>query len=135
MKPKFIGKYLKVYTNVTFYYCSIWIHMISIFFFAFCSIATHLVLTEFHLQARMTPHLHEIILIVRVRWISKLYTCNLILFYFSISIYLISTFLLQHLQYRHLIIAPVDRASASAWLYKHPYIISIDTSQAHQLPS
>ena len=66
MKPKLIGKYLKVYTNVTFYYCSIWIHMISIFFFTFYSIATNLVLIVFHLQARMTPHLHEIILKVRV---------------------------------------------------------------------
>ena len=30
--------------------------------------------------------------------------------------------LLLKLQYRHLITAPVDWTSASAWLYKHPWI-------------
>ena len=36
------------------------------------------------------------------------------------------------LQYRHLIPAPVDRTSASAWLYKTPWITCQKITQAHQ---
>ena len=34
-------------------------------------------------------------------------------------------------QYRHLIPAPVDRMSVSAWLYKHPWISCQRISQTH----
>ena len=33
---------------------------------------------------------------------------------------------------RHLIPAPIDRTSASAWLYKHPWITHQNISKAHQ---
>ena len=36
------------------------------------------------------------------------------------------------LQYRHLISSPVDRSSAIAWLYKHPWITCQKIRQAHQ---
>ena len=38
----------------------------------------------------------------------------------------------QHIQYRHLIPAPVDRTSASFWLYKHPWVSCQNISQTHQ---
>ena len=38
----------------------------------------------------------------------------------------------QHIQYRHLIPAPVDRTSASFWLYKHPWVTCQKISQTHQ---
>ena len=37
----------------------------------------------------------------------------------------------SNLQYRHLIPAPVDRMSVSAWLYKHPWISCQRISQTH----
>ena len=37
-------------------------------------------------------------------------------------------------QYRHLIPAPVDRTSGSAWLYKHPWITCQKMSQTHWWP-
>ena len=36
------------------------------------------------------------------------------------------------LQYRHLLPAPIDRASASAWLYKQPWITFQKISQTHR---
>ena len=39
----------------------------------------------------------------------------------------------KSLQCSHLIPAPVDRTSASAWLYRHPWI-TCQKSQAHQCP-
>ena len=37
-----------------------------------------------------------------------------------------------HIQYGHLIPAPVDRTSAHAWLCQHPWITCQEISQAHQ---
>ena len=38
------------------------------------------------------------------------------------------------IQYRHLIPAPVDQTSTSAWSYKHPWITCQKISQGHQRP-
>ena len=48
----------------------------------------------------------------------------------------ISDTLLQtrFIQYRHLIPALVDRTSASAWLYRHPWMTCQKISWAYQLP-
>ena len=52
------------------------------------------------------------------------------------TIYVANSFLknasLPGLQYRRLIPAPVDRTFASAWLYKHPWMMRQKISKAHQ---
>ena len=37
--------------------------------------------------------------------------------------------------YRHFIPASVDRTSANAWLYNHPWIAHQKISQVHKLPT
>ena len=41
-------------------------------------------------------------------------------------------YIVTYLQYRHLVPAPVDRTSASAWLYKTPWITCHKIIKAHQ---
>ena len=59
-----------------------------------------------------------------------MYVCMNVCMY-VVCIY-VCMYVCMYVQYRHLVPAPVDRTSVSAWLFKDPWITCQTIGQAHQ---